>query len=212
MFHQLTKYLFHYKQVSIPSVGTLYLVQQPARLNVVDKLIEPPGYLAELKTEQAVTDHQLDFLSRALKAEKETVRRNLQELGDRLQRKIQNDGFEWKGIGWLRQAGHQFAVLPEAMEPIPAAKVLRQNAEHSVLVGDQQLTSTQIAGQREGFIVRGRTSVWMIIGWVLLFLSILYIVFVLYLGKFRFGATGSRQSPVGLVHFPGNDLWLNARP
>ena len=62
VFNQLTKYLVQYKRVSIPSVGTILLVQQPAQLNVADKIIEPPTVSAELREDVVVPEHQLKYL------------------------------------------------------------------------------------------------------------------------------------------------------
>lgn len=201
MFHQLTKYLVQYKRVSIPSVGTIQLIQQPAQLNVAEKIILPPAFSAELRNEETVSQHQLNFLSAALREEKENVLQGLEEFGSRLNEKIAGDGFDWKGIGFLHRSAIDGNVSSTTLEPVAAERVLRQDAEHKVLVGDQQMTSSQIAGWKEedGAAKESRRSLLVIIGWVLLALSILYIIFILYQGKFRIGATGSRQSPTSLV-------------
>ena len=63
MLNHLTTYLFHYKKVSIPHVGTIQIVQRPPQLDVVDKRLQPPFYLVEFKKEEDVTDHQIRFLN-----------------------------------------------------------------------------------------------------------------------------------------------------
>jgi hypothetical protein len=198
---QLTKYLLQYRRVSIPSVGTIQLVQKPPQLNVVDKVILPPSYSAQIIAEETIPEHQLNFLSATLKEERSGVLRSLTELGERLKARMQSEGFDWKGIGLIRQSGESVFVPAIALEPVPAERVLRQNAEHSVLVGDQHMTSTQIAGWKEGTVIESKRSIFVIIGWILLLLSILFIVFILYQGKFRIISTGSKQAPTSYMHF-----------
>jgi hypothetical protein len=56
-----------------------------------------------------------------------------------------------------------------------------------------------VAADDEPEVVENKRSVFMLIGWILLILSILYILFVLYQGGFKIGAAGSRQAPTGRV-------------
>lgn len=199
MFDYLTKYLLQYKRVSIPSVGTIQLVQQPAQLNVADKLILPPSYNAEFRNEDHVPDHQLNFLASLLNKERENIHQSLCEFGHRLKERMNGEGFEWKGIGVIHTSNEGSTVFPgEGLEPVVAEKVIRQDAEHRVLVGDQQMTSTQIAGLREE-VVENKRSVLIIIGWIVLAMSILYIIFILWQGKFRVGAVGSKSSPTSFI-------------
>ncbi|HET7896520.1 MAG TPA: hypothetical protein VFL47_02590 [Flavisolibacter sp.] len=200
---QLTKYLLQYKQVSIPSVGTIQIIQQPAQLNIADKVLLPPTFSAELKEGDTVPEHQLNFLSAVLNESKENVQQSLSETGEWLKRKIDANGFEWKGIGLLHNRQFDPTLSVPALESIPAERVLRQNAEHRVLVGDQHMTSTQMAERSDGDVVVRKRSIFMIIGWILLALAIVYIVIVLFLGKFHVGATGSKMSPTS---------WMNPEP
>jgi len=195
VFQQLTNYLLQYKRVSIPSVGTIHLVQQPAQLKVADKVLLPPAFSAELQSEDTVPEHQLDYLSAALNQGKENVRQSLEKVGRWLVERMDGEGFHWKGIGLIRNNAIQSSVSLPAMEAIPAERVLRRNAEHNVLVGDQQMTSRQITERNVDGVVERKRSIVDIVGWIVLLVAILYILFVLYQGKFRVGATGSKQSP-----------------
>ena len=208
VFDQLTNYLLQYRTVSIPSVGTIRLVHQPSQLDVADKIITPPGFTAEISSEETVSEHQLAFLAAALQEEKDGVMRRLTELGKRLHSKMQDKGFEWKGIGIIRPSGEPVVVTPTLLEPVRAERVLRPDARHSVLVGDQERSSEQMAVTKEDVsgVAQKERSLWMMLGWILLGLAILYIVFLLYQGKFRVGATGSRQSPTGYLYTPIKQL------
>lgn len=201
VFNQLTTYLLQYKRVSIPSVGTILLIQHPAQLDVASKQLLPPGYTAELREDETVSEHQLAFLAARLNDEKEGVQQSLAETGRWLKEKINSDGFNWQGIGLIRQSSDAVVVPATALDAIPAERVLRDDATHSLLVGDQQMTSTEMASLKaeDGKVVKSKHSIYMIIGWIILLLAILYIVFVLYQGRFRMGASGAKQSPTGFV-------------
>lgn len=206
VLNQLTKYLLQYKQVIIPSVGTIRLVQLPAQLDVADKIIQPPGFSAELKKGDLVSEHQLNYLAAVLKQEREDIWQELAETGLWLKEKIHGDGFDWKGIGLLRQNGEALAVPVAGLNAIPAERVLREDAAHKLLVGDQQMTSTEMASRKaaDGEMVESRRSIYVVAGWIILLLAILYIVFVLYQGKFRVGASGAKQAPTGFVRHPNS--------
>jgi hypothetical protein len=204
----LTKYLLHYRRVSIPSLGTIRLEHQPAQVNVVDKVILPPSYLVSIGEEGDVPDRQLLFLSAALQEEKSEVLQRLNTLGKQLKARVQNGGFYWEGIGHISDNQEPMPLLLPTLDPVPAEKVMRPDAEHQILVGDQQMTSTQMSVSKEEIDVveKKERSVFVIIGWVLLVLSILYIVFILYQGKFRVRSTGSQQSPTSSLYFQQQDF------
>lgn len=200
MFNLLTKYLLQYKKVSLPSVGTIRLLQQPAQFNVADKTILPPFYTVEVHVEDAVSEHQLNFLSLHASEEKESVRQSLEELGLKLKEKIEGEGFFWRGIGVVRRGMDTATKIPnQGLEPVVAERLIRQDAEHRMLVGNQHLTSTQIAGLRDEPAVKSQSSMLIIIGWIILLLSVAYIIYVLWQGGFRMQATGSKRSPIGFV-------------
>jgi hypothetical protein len=196
VLNHLTKYLFQYRTVSIPNVGTIQLVQQAPQLNVVDKILLPPTYSLELKAAQEVSDHQLNYLGAVLQRGEDDVLRDLRFFGDKLQDRINGGGFNWEGLGTINRGTQSLPISINALEPVPAQRVIRQDARHKVLVGDQQRLSgqgpeTEMLAERT---VRKR-SLYMTIGWIVLVLSLLVIAFLLYQGKFRINATGSKQSP-----------------
>lgn len=204
----LTKYLLQYRSVRIPSVGTIKLVQQPAQLNVVDKAILPPSLVAEIVPgEDKIPEHQLQYLTAALQEERTGVLQQLQQTGEHLSRRIKNGGFHWKGIGLLEADLRPVHLALPGFGAIAAERVLRPGAEHNVLVGDQQRTSTQMAALKEEVdeAAAKEFSIFIIVGWVLLILSVLYIIFVLYQGRFRMGSTGSRQAPTSSFYFLQQD-------
>jgi hypothetical protein len=196
MLNHLTTYLFQYRSVSIPHVGTIHLVQQPPQLNVVDKLLLPPSFSLEFKKGEEVSDHQLSYLNAVLQKGKDDVLTDLRFFGYRLQEKINGPGFNWEGLGTITRSTQTLPIAVSSLEAVPAHRVLRQDVRHKVLVGDQHMLSGQPTETETYAGEAGRKhSIFMIIGWIVLVLSIIAIAVLLYLGKFRVKATGSRLSP-----------------
>ena len=184
----LTKYLLQYHRLSIPNVGTFELVQQPAEFNVVDKLVLPPKFLLNWNHNDSLPEHQLSYLAASVKADKDAVRDELAQFGGKFKAKIEKETLSWKGIGTLKKDNGVVVIgkellQAEGLNAVPAHRILRENVEHSMLVGDQQMTSQQVtdslsqSDKKRSYIV--------IIGWILFVLTLLTIVFLLYKNGFN---------------------------
>ena len=126
----------------------------------------------------------------------------LQALGSRLKEKIRSTGFHWEGFGTIFGNTHTIPVSTGALEAVPAQRVIRHDARHKVLVGDQQVLSGQPPETEISVVKKVRkTSLLMIIGWAVLFLSIIAIAILIYMGKFRINSTGSKQAPTSYQVF-----------
>lgn len=192
MLTLVTKYLLQYKRVCIPNVGTFELVANSPQLNVADKLISSPAYLTRYFPGQEVTDHQYNFFASA-GMEKERLMQELFLFGEKLKRKIQTSPFYWKGFGTLKCISSEVLFEPdeiviEGLQPVPAQKVLRENVQHNMLVGDQEMTSQQVT---EALTHVEYKRPWFIIaGWVLLIVATIAIIIFLYMNNFRTTSTG----------------------
>ena len=192
----LTKYLLQYRTVTIPQVGTIQLIQRPSQLDVAAKIIQPPSFSAELKREENVSAHQLNFLDHFLKKGHHSVLDDLKQFGDRLHDRINGPGFEWNGFGRIDGNTQSFSIPVEGLYAITAERVMRENPDHQVLIGDKQTSSYKIADEKVGSeVVESKRSVLITVGWVLLALSILAIAFFIYQGKFKVNASGSKMPP-----------------
>lgn len=198
MLALLTHYLLRYKQLTVPHVGTFRLQLQPAALNVADKQIEPPGYTLQIEAEETVPSHQLRFLSEKLGFSTLETEARLRLFGERINAQRSASGFEWKGLGTLLADTESLPIALPSLAPVAAEKIIRQDASHAVLVGDRELNSAQLTG--DGALRRDdakRRSVWVVVGWVLLLLAVVFIALWLYFGKFKTDAAGSKLPPLG---------------
>ena len=150
MFQVLNAYLFQHRSISIPGLGTIYLEIQSANVDVADRTILPPLYGfrfdkyfdapdREFFSFIAVQRNMLDF--EAIKWYNEFSL----DLRNRIRTEEQ---VEWEGVGVLRKNGGEIsfesANEPLFLQPTPALRVNRQNAQHTLLVGDQERTNTEM--------------------------------------------------------------------
>lgn len=189
----LSKYLLQYKRVCIPHVGTFELVQASPKLNVAEKILTPPSFQTRYLNLEVIPQHQFDFLSGVSKEE-------LMLFGEKLKTKIQQSGFYWNGFGRLSFVSSEikFESQPlnvDALQNIAAEKVLRENVQHNMLVGDKEMTSQQVTDALTKTVSKKPVSI--IIGWVILIVAIIAIVILLYMKNFQSTSTGM-QTRFGL--------------
>jgi hypothetical protein len=173
-------------------VGTFEIVLQSSQLNVADKCISSPVYITKHRKEEIVPDHQFHFFTNE-GMQKDSFMQDFFLFGERMKRRIQNSPFYWKGFGTLHYASNEMLFEPdeirlEALQPIPAQKVLRENVQHNMLVGDQEMTSQQVTEALNK--VEYKRPLFIIVGWVLFALAAIAILIYLYMKNFQTTSTG----------------------
>jgi hypothetical protein len=169
MFEVLNAYLFQHRSISIPGLGTIYLETLPASVDVADRTMLPPIYHFRFDRYFDAPDKEFfAFLA---------VQRNVldyeaikwyNEFSYELRNRIKNeDQVNWEGVGVLRKDGSgnvQFEPSPSQlsfMQPAPAMRVNRADAQHTLLVGDRERTSGEMnEWLHEDAARRGRLPWW----------------------------------------------------
>ena len=182
----LAQYLFQYKKLSIPGVGTLEMIEQSPQFNVVDKLMMPPSYSCRLQPADRIPEHQLLFLSLSMNKAPGETRQELDTFGARLKEKASDRAVRWKGIGTLSAKGGALSLeadtIPAAgLQPVPAHKIIRENAAHAMLVGDRERTTVEMSDSLRQVQPKRQWTV--LVGWIILALAVLAIIFFIYNGK-----------------------------
>jgi hypothetical protein len=171
MFAVLNAYLFQHRSISIPGLGTIYLETLPAAVDVADRTMLPPVYRFRF-------DKYFDAPDKEFFAYIATQRNILDyeaikwysEFAFELRNRIKNeDSVSWDGVGVLRKDGGGNVLFESVespllfMQPTPAIRVNRQDAQHTLLVGDRERTSGEMNDllQEEGH-GRGRLAWWII--------------------------------------------------
>ena len=152
MFQVLNAYLFQHRSISIPGLGTIYLETFSADVDVADRTLLPPVY--KFRFDKYFDAPDRDFFSFI------AVKRNIldyeaikwyNEFSFELRNRIRTEAeVNWDGVGILKKddTGN---ILFESVDgkdlflaPTPAMRVNRQNAQHTILVGDQEKTNFEM--------------------------------------------------------------------
>ncbi|WP_153800694.1 hypothetical protein [Foetidibacter luteolus] len=153
MYEALHNYLVLHKQLNLPGIGMLRLEQEPARLDFIEKTLHSPKPAIHFLTDTpAPARHFYQYLSRWFSFEETDTIRRFNEFVFDLKSDIAGKGKAiLPGIGTIakNQAGaYTFQTEDIAVEQyfpsIRAERVLRENAEHNIRVGEDEKTSTQM--------------------------------------------------------------------
>ena len=152
MYDELYQYLILYKQLNVPGVGTFLLERKPADIDFANKVINPPTYTVALHHgNETIPARQFNWLAGALNVPEGDAIDRFNDFTNNLKSEIlAGKRLQWEGLGVLSKglAGEiRFeATLRDspAGEPIPAVKVLRENAGHTVRVGEDEKTSEEM--------------------------------------------------------------------
>lgn len=171
MYQIIASTLFQSKICRLPGIGTLKITTVPAHTNFVDAQIAAPLEKIEFVPEPIGENIFNEFSAIAellKKAIDETGMAFLKGIGTF--RKGEEDSLEFSGI----QIKHELA------QTVRFDRVIRENAEHAMLVGDQQTTNVQMS---EYFTEKPTLkNNWKIVALILGTLGILALAF--YLSKF----------------------------
>ncbi|HVZ55700.1 MAG TPA: hypothetical protein VG870_03495 [Chitinophagaceae bacterium] len=152
MLSVLQEYLVLHRSLVLPGLGTLRLQPRPAVLDIGGKSLAPPGWDWQWSQQaDQVPASFLKWLAGRLGTGED-------EAGDAFHRFLNTlkadlkpgHPLAWKGVGVLEKvlpSSYRFEPYTERALPlgeIPAGRVIHETAEHSILVGDQELSSAQV--------------------------------------------------------------------
>jgi hypothetical protein len=152
MFQVLNAYLFQHRSISIPGLGTIYMETFPASVDVADRTIHAPLYKFRFDKYFDAPDREffsyLAFQKNILDFE---AIKWYNEFSSELRSRIRSEEqVTWDGVGILKKDGTGNTLFESTadtglfMTPAPAMRVNRQNASHTLLVGDQERTNFEM--------------------------------------------------------------------
>lgn len=164
----LYSYLLQEKKLPIPGVGTIHIDRIPARTDIANRQLLPPFY--SFRFDKYFDSPDRDFFTylaqRQDQADYEAIRW-YNEWALAVSTRIRNnEAVEMAGIGILKREPSGEIVLESVsigsglMTPVPANKVLRADALHHMIVGDQELTSADMSAYLEEEYHRSRDNWW----------------------------------------------------
>lgn len=152
MFQVLNAYLFQHRSISIPGLGSIYLETHPASVDVAERTILPPVYQFRFDKYFDAPDREFfSFIATQRNILDFEAIKWYNEFSFELRNRIRTeDQVDWEGVGILKKDNSGNVIFESIadnglfMAPTPALRVNRQNAQHTLLVGDQEKTNFEM--------------------------------------------------------------------
>jgi len=185
MVAALHSYLVQHKSLSIPGLGTIYVERIPAQSDFVNKQIIAPSY--HYRFDRYFDAPDKDFFT-YLAAQKEIADyeaiRWYNEWAYELRNKIRTQQeVNWENVGILKTDGSGEIIfeakpnLVSYLQPVPAIRVIRNNAQHTMLVGDKEVTNTAMTDYLKEETVYVEKESWWIYALILTTIAVVFIFF-----------------------------------
>ncbi|ULQ54480.1 hypothetical protein [Flavihumibacter fluvii] len=148
----LNNYLYQHKSISIPGLGTLHMDRMPARTDFVNRQILAPFY--SFRFDQYFDAPDKDFfgyLANRKQVPDYEAMKWFNEFSLDLRTRIRNrEDVIWQGLGSFHAGDNgeiyfksDPAIGPK-IQPVVAERIIRNNAQHQILVGDVERTTTEM--------------------------------------------------------------------
>src|ERR1700743_93790 len=152
MYQVLNAYLFQHRSISIPGLGTIYLETLSPKVDVADRTMLPPNY--QFRFDKYFDTPDKEFFA-YLAAQRNVLDYEAikwyNEFALELRNRSRNeDQVVWDGVGILKKDGAGNVLFESTGNPFhfqhatPAMRVNRQDAQHTLLVGDRERTSGEM--------------------------------------------------------------------
>ena len=177
----LYEFLLLNKKLSLPGIGTISLCQSSAQLDFTNRQVGPPSFYFTIDPRNDQPSRKLfDWLSSSQGMSEWDAIKSINDFSFDLKSRLSESGkVNWDKLGVIRRDNNgdlkfdQQNVSAGGQRPVPAEKVIRVKAEHTVLVGEQEKTSVQM----EEFFAEhpARKNYSWIVAAVLIILSVMFI-------------------------------------
>jgi hypothetical protein len=152
MYSELYRYFILHKELSIPGIGSFFLNTHPSEYDFPSKSILPPSYSISFQSPgSAPARNFFEWLGEANGiSDREAVIRYNDFVFDLKKQLADGCQVNWKGIGTLQAGpGGEIKFVPGTAvftpeEPVPAEKLIRKDARHSIRVGEDERTSDEM--------------------------------------------------------------------
>lgn len=194
----ITSFLVQTKECNLPGIGKFRIITTPAELDIANHQMSPP------KDEILFTgkpDKNYEELTRYIANKKnineKEAEQELKSWCESAKEKL-DDGekitFETVGSLQKNTSGNIFLQSQKLLnffEPVAAGRVIHKNAEHAVLVGDRETTSS-VMNQFFQEDEKIKDSRWKIMAIILFIIALAVLIFHFYTHSFSISATGNQ--------------------
>ena len=155
MYNDLYEYLVLFKRLNIPGIGTFLLERKPAVTDLTHRQINSPAYTIRLQNNSETPGRKFFYwLADKLKIHyHEAIVRFNSFAYDLKDEVLAGNKIIWHNVGTLTK-GISGEVRFESLlvehhfdAPVSAARIIREKAVHSLKVGEEEKTSTEMIEQ-----------------------------------------------------------------
>jgi hypothetical protein len=202
MFQVLNAYLFQHRSISIPGLGTIYLETFSASADVADRTILPPSYRFRFDKYFDAPDKEFfSYLASQSGILDYEAIKWYSEFSFGLSSRLRTeDHVDWDGVGVLKKDGAGNILLESVtapaffLLPTPAVRVNRQDAQHTLLVGDRERTSGEMNEWLHEETASRKKLSWWIIALILAVAGLAFLGWHFYMHGWT---AGNQINPVG---------------
>ena len=194
----ITSFLIQTKECNLPGIGKLRIITGTSELDIANKRISPPidEILFTAKCDK-VSEDLVKYVSYKKNLTQPEALQNIKNWCANAKEKLHGgEKISFETIGDLKKNNSGNIIFqPEKplfiLEPVVAERVIHKNAEHAVLVGDRETTSS-VMNQflQETEIVK--KSTWKIMAIILLAIALIILFMHFYANPFSLSATGNQ--------------------
>jgi CCDC81-like prokaryotic HU domain 1 len=181
MESHLYNYLVQYKELALPGVGTIHLQRSPAQHDYANKVFTAPVYTFSFNRNQDMPSKKLfGWLAGSLGISEWEAIRKLNDFAFAVKKQLQaGKEINWDGVGTMQSAlsGEvRFKPVETVFpyeQPVAAEKVIREKADHTILVGENEKTSgemTELLSHHES-----KRNYALTVAWTVVLLAVLFI-------------------------------------
>ena len=157
MYEELYQYLLQHKKLPVPGIGTIVLEREPARADFPNRQVLAPVYSFRFQSAAPVPPGRFfNWLGAVLGISQMDAVVRFNDFVFELRKQVdKGHTIQWEGVGEIRKglAGEirfQPHIPALTAQPVPAQKVLREKAVHTVRVGEEEKTAEEM----EAFLSR----------------------------------------------------------
>lgn len=179
MIPAFIEYLSTTNRLPLLGVGELLMERIPAQIDLPGRQIIPPAFLLTFHATPANAEELINWLAAKWGLDQQQAELKYTQFINNWKAALIDDKLvAWKGLGTWQASGEQVLSFQPEMNPayeglpVPAQKVLRENAEHQVRVGEEHRSSVEMTALLNAKSKKVTLDLWL--GGAALFLVVVF--------------------------------------
>lgn len=151
MRQSLYEFLVLNNRLSLPGIGTISLAQESSQLDITNRQFSPPSYYYTLDAGNDSPSKKLfEWLSASLAITEWDAIKVVNDFSVSFKNELsEKKQVVWEKVGTFRNDGAgKLKLEPAALisdeQPVIAERVIRQKAEHTILVGEKERSAAEM--------------------------------------------------------------------